>query len=302
MYRAHDERLSRTVAIKVLPRTSAATKPSKPASSAKAAPPRASTTVVRILTAGEERHPIVMGRRGGSFKYTQKNRKLPLRPPSASPVRSARPPPRIRPASSTATSNPPMSSSQKKPNRSSIRPRARRELERVNLSVTGQVLGTPHYMSPEVCRGMPADPRSDQYSLAIMAYLMISGRLPFDGDAAVEVLLAHLQYPVPPLREAPSAVAAVIDKALAKNPVLRFASVTEFIEALEKAEQDGMAVSGPVETPAAALPVPVPASPTPPSVPLPGSSVTSPPPLPTYRLVYIAAGATILVSLGLLAC
>ncbi|MBI2920667.1 MAG: serine/threonine protein kinase [Planctomycetes bacterium] len=309
VYRAHDERLGRTVAIKVLPADlrADATLKERFLREGRTAARIDHPHVVRILTAGEERGiPFLVMEHveGGSLqKYLQKNRKLPLR----HALRITR---QVGSALAAAHKAGILHRDVKPANvlfTKEAEPKlvdfglAREENSNVNLSVTGQVLGTPHYMSPEVCRGMPADARSDQYSLAIMAYLMISGRLPFDGEAAVEVLLAHLQYPVPPLREAPPPVAAAIDKALSKNAALRFGSVSEFIEALEKAEQEGMAASGPVEAPP--VPVPVPASPTPPSMPLPGSSIAAAAAVrqPSYRLAYAAAGGTILLSLGLLA-
>jgi len=65
----------------------------------------------------------------------------------------------------------------------------------------GAVIGTPHYMSPEQCRGEPVDARSDVYSLGCIAFQMLSGRPPFEGDSLMTVLYAHVNSPPPFLPE-----------------------------------------------------------------------------------------------------
>jgi serine/threonine-protein kinase len=99
------------------------------------------------------------------------------------------------------------------------------------------VVGTPLYMSPEQAAGDPMlDARSDVYSLAVVGYELLTGRPPFRGASPRAVLLAHLGQPVPPLRtlrpDVPPALAAVLERALAKDPARRFASASAFLAAL----------------------------------------------------------------------
>lgn len=105
------------------------------------------------------------------------------------------------------------------------------------LTQQGMVLGTPPYMSPEQFTGKPIDSRSDIYSLAVMGYEMLTGKLPFKADTAWEWATQHMtQNPIPieSLAEgmrAPETMRAAIRKALAKNPDDRFQTVTEFEQA-----------------------------------------------------------------------
>ncbi len=87
-----------------------------------------------------------------------------------------------------------------------------------DLTRVGAVLGTPLYMSPEQCRGEKLSPRSDIYSLAIIAYQMLSGKTPFEGDFT-SVMQSHKDTPPPPLtaKKIPRKIKKVIHTALAKN-------------------------------------------------------------------------------------
>ncbi len=102
---------------------------------------------------------------------------------------------------------------------------------------TDHVVGTPTYMSPEQCLGQPADARSDLYSLAVVLYRCLCGRLPFDEQAAVNTMYAHVHMPARDLASAaptplsPGFAAAVM-KALAKEPHQRFANAAEMRAAL----------------------------------------------------------------------
>jgi predicted Ser/Thr protein kinase len=93
------------------------------------------------------------------------------------------------------------------------------------LTATGQVLGTVHYMSPEQISGEHVDGRSDLYSLGVVGFRALTGRLPFDNEAASAVLVAHVVKPAPKVRDiapgVPAALAAVIDACLAKDPAAR---------------------------------------------------------------------------------
>jgi serine/threonine protein kinase len=105
--------------------------------------------------------------------------------------------------------------------------------ERASLVKTGTgiPIGTPYYMSPEQCRGVPVDSRTDVYALGVLLYEMITGRVPFLGDSLYEVMQAHLQQePQPPQEIAPGVhpkLAEAALRALAKAPADRFQSAAE---------------------------------------------------------------------------
>jgi serine/threonine protein kinase len=110
------------------------------------------------------------------------------------------------------------------------------------LTRVGAVLGTPLYMSPEQCRGEHLSPRSDIYSLAVIAYQMLSGKTPFTGDFT-EVMNAHKET-APPAVEAkkvPKKVRQIVHAALAKNPVERPQTVEAFASEL-RAQSEGIGV------------------------------------------------------------
>jgi eukaryotic-like serine/threonine-protein kinase len=104
------------------------------------------------------------------------------------------------------------------------------------LTSTGMVMGTPDYMPPEQAQGKSADFRSDIYSLGVVLYEIFTGRLPFDGDTAMEVVVAHIQKaPAPPrtLNPAlPLELEAVILRCLEKNPERRYARVEDILAGL----------------------------------------------------------------------
>src|SRR3989440_3538045 len=103
-------------------------------------------------------------------------------------------------------------------------------------SMTGVTTGTPAYMAPEQVTGHQVGPPADRYSLATIAYEMLTGVIPFDGEALMELLYAQVH------REPPSAsvrnpslspeVDGVLMKGLAKDPAARWESATEFVDAL----------------------------------------------------------------------
>ncbi len=102
----------------------------------------------------------------------------------------------------------------------------------------GMLLGTPAYMSPEQCRGAEElDHRSDIYSLGVVLYQMVVGRLPHDGGSIAELLAAHLHdEPVPPkklVKSLPDALDAVIVKTMAKDPAQRFQDMRSLRQALD---------------------------------------------------------------------
>ncbi len=106
------------------------------------------------------------------------------------------------------------------------------------LTGTGVVVGTPQYMSPEQASGEPnIDHRSDQYSLAVVAYQMLAGRAPFDGETARAIIAKQLLDQPPPLatlvEDLPLHIAAALHRAMQKNAKNRFDSIKEFAAALK---------------------------------------------------------------------
>ncbi|MBO9309432.1 MAG: serine/threonine protein kinase, partial [Chloroflexi bacterium] len=102
------------------------------------------------------------------------------------------------------------------------------------LTVTGSVMGTPAYMSPEQAMGKPLDGRSDIYSLGVMLYEMVTGRLPFTADTAAALIFQHV-YELPPSArqfapELPEAIDALFNRALAKTPEARHSTARELAD------------------------------------------------------------------------
>jgi hypothetical protein len=102
-----------------------------------------------------------------------------------------------------------------------------RAAEGTSLTRTGMVMGTPEYMSPEQALGEEVDGRSDIYSLGIVLYKMLSGKVPFARTTPYAITYAHINEPPPPLRQVradlPAGVEAVVNKALAKRREDRYA-------------------------------------------------------------------------------
>ncbi|HYH61944.1 MAG TPA: PASTA domain-containing protein [Solirubrobacterales bacterium] len=108
------------------------------------------------------------------------------------------------------------------------------------ITQTGSVLGTAHYLSPEQAQGLETNASADLYSVGVILYEALTGRVPFDADTAVAIALKQIsEPPVPPRQlnpEIPPALDAVVLKALQKDPADRFSSATEFLRALDEAE------------------------------------------------------------------
>jgi serine/threonine protein kinase len=112
-------------------------------------------------------------------------------------------------------------------------------IEGTHLTMAGGVVGTPEYMSPEQASGTGIDHRSDVYALGVVLYEMLVGERPFTSDAPLGVLLKHLQEPAPSILEArpdlPIEVDRVMQQALAKEPDERFSSAGELARAFRAA-------------------------------------------------------------------
>ena len=115
------------------------------------------------------------------------------------------------------------------------------------ITKTGVAMGTPTYIAPEQAQDRDVDGRSDIYSLGVVLFEMLTGRVPFEGDTSLVVLLKHLTDPPPPPREInpdiPEPVERVVLKALAKDPVDRFQQMGEMVTALQKAVAGGPVVT-----------------------------------------------------------
>jgi beta-lactam-binding protein with PASTA domain len=110
------------------------------------------------------------------------------------------------------------------------------------MTQTGSVLGTAQYLSPEQAQGLETTATSDIYSVGILLYECLTGRVPFDADSTVAVALKQVsEQPKPPSQVKPSiphALDGVVLKALAKDPADRYATAAEFSRALDAAEAD----------------------------------------------------------------
>jgi serine/threonine protein kinase len=105
------------------------------------------------------------------------------------------------------------------------------------ITMTGHVVGTPHYMSPEQVRGRPVDLRSDLFSVGVMLYEMLTGERPFEGQSITTIMykIVH-ENPTPPRAldsSIPPGLSAVIERALAKSPEERYQSGAALVNALE---------------------------------------------------------------------
>ena len=166
----------------------------------------------------------------------------------------------------------------------------------IMLTQEGMVFGTPEFMSPEQAQGKTLDARSDIYSLAVILYEVLTGKLPFDAKMPMEYIQAHVTKPPialddrVPGKRFPSGLGAVIARALEKTPEKRYASAAEFAQALKPfAGMGGKGFTAMMprgtaeqlasvqEIPAAAVELPVvPIDPAKPSTPFRGSSGSLP--------------------------
>ena len=125
----------------------------------------------------------------------------------------------------------------------------RADAELQKLTATGIILGTPEFMSPEQLRGKSLDARTDIYSLSLLVYEMLTGKLPFLGRTQQEMMIARLRSDPIPLRKMrsdlplPEAVERVLNKAMQRSPEARHQTTLEFAEAFAAAAEDGSSPS-----------------------------------------------------------
>ncbi|MBX9693863.1 MAG: serine/threonine protein kinase, partial [Cyanobacteria bacterium] len=112
-----------------------------------------------------------------------------------------------------------------------------------SITTTGDILGTPLYMSPEQSMGVECGPQADMYSLGCLIFHCLSGQPPFSGGSAIETIRQHQQEPAPDVRTVakqalPDAIVLLLERLLAKNPAERFSSIEQLIAHLSEIEEE----------------------------------------------------------------
>jgi serine/threonine-protein kinase len=177
------------------------------------------------------------------------------------------------------------------------------------LTQQGMVFGTPEFMSPEQTQGDTLDRRSDIYSLGLILYELLTGKLPFDATKPIEIMRAHVHEAPLPLngrvagRQFSAQLAAAVNKALAKKRDDRYATALEFGDALKKCLATPVAAVAPrpAAQPAEPAPAPAPAPVQVEPAPMRARELTDPPHLPVQRgpMIALAVGAAIaLLAIG----
>jgi predicted Ser/Thr protein kinase len=176
------------------------------------------------------------------------------------------------------------------------------------LTVSGSVVGTPFYMSPEQAEGAELTGASDQYSLGIVAYQMLAGKLPFDNPSLMALLLAHREATPPPLQslrpDCPAPMRVAVERMMAKKPEQRFPSVRDAIAMFTaSARDDAGAVRTAMMTLARSNPTPVrrvstPRSPAPALRRRPGAAPRAAPPARRRRRWLLPAGIAVIAAGG----
>jgi serine/threonine-protein kinase len=118
------------------------------------------------------------------------------------------------------------------------------------LDADGRVMGNAHYVSPEQAAGEPLDARSDLYSLGVVGYYALTGRLPFDGATSAEVVTQHLSAAAPAITSVapsvPPRLAAAVERCLHKLPIRRYRNAESFAEAIDLAFEHAKEIPAPL--------------------------------------------------------
>jgi len=107
------------------------------------------------------------------------------------------------------------------------------------LTVTGSMVGSPYYLSPEQALGRPIDGRADIYSLGIVLYEMLAGEKPFEGDSEIDIAMKHIESELPRLPQNLSHFQPLLDRMTAKQPDDRFSDMVSLLQAVERLRETG---------------------------------------------------------------
>lgn len=170
-----------------------------------------------------------------------------------------------------------------------------------SLTQTGTVLGTASYLSPEQAKGERTTPASDRYSLGIVAFELLTGKRPFEGDSVAAEATAHVTGVVPSVSnvnpDAPGELDPVFARALAKDPAGRYASCAEFVAALRDALQDAAGATRVAEP----WPMPPRSSEAPPAIVYPAPPTAPPPRRRAWLIPVVALLALLAIGGGIAA-
>jgi eukaryotic-like serine/threonine-protein kinase len=174
------------------------------------------------------------------------------------------------------------------------------------MTETGSIMGTAQYLSPEQAQGHAVTATSDLYSIGVMLYEMLAGRLPFEGESAVSIALKHLSEPPTPISQirpdVHPALESVVMAALAKDPARRWQTAEDFGEALAAAGAQLGEAPPPSDTSVfAPVPAPVPAGVDGDTPPPPLAPVTEPHREKKRRWPWFVIGLLTLALVGFLA-
>ena len=181
-------------------------------------------------------------------------------------------------------------------------------VDATRLTQAGEVFGTPQYMSPEQCNGLPLDHRTDIYSLACILYEMLEGRPPFAAETPMATMLKHVRAKVPPPRHASKETTKVILMGLRKDRSKRIQTAGRFAELIGqcighlRSAKEGRIDSGPSSVQLAQLTAAGPVSTGHPAIALGATrSAAMPPAARSPGIAEERRGRTIAIALGLLA-